>query len=465
MTSHGRHLLHALARHTWLTALEPSSHWAPPHARTTVAGKRRTGQTHCTVRSLTSHQTTACTKCTPHVGVAVRCPVRVQVAHRFPHSYSHIEHAEICQRRHPARNASSTRSFATSEVKPDAAHSKSDQAITPPSLHLDDSRAHLQAVLQRFPPLQWSCAYGSGVIRQRGYKAGEKPLIDMLFVVDDAERWHRENLQSCNNQSHYSWLARLLGVKAIAAIQRNYGAGVWFHTGIQVDQTSIKYGVVELSTTQSDLHHWTTLYIAGRLHKPVLILRDETNGVFEKEMYHNCRSALVTALLLLLTSRPPTPTPTATAPLVITDDSLFHSIAQLSYTGDIRMSLKAENPHKVSNIVHHNIAAFRELYQPHIDWLQQQHILTFEQHQLKVQPTASTLDSLIQHLPTNIAKHITDAANHDASQLHAAIQSALRHIVQRPSFGQSAKGIITAGPLSAVLYALRKLYKSITASR
>lgn len=253
-------------------------------------------------------------------------------------------------------------------------------------------------MVHRFPPLQWACAYGSGVIKQRGYKADEKPLIDMLFVVDDALQWHTANLQT--NRRHYSLLARMLGVHRIAAIQKHYGAGVWFHTNINVDNTLIKYGVTELATVRTDLQHWSTLYIAGRLQKPVLILGDRTAGVIEKDMYQNCRSALVTALLLLLTSTPSTAaTPTA---VTISDGSLFHSIAQLSYTGDIRMALKAENPHKVSNIVQNNLSAFRELYQPHMDWLQQLQIATIDQHQLQVHTSAATLQLLVKHLPSDI---------------------------------------------------------------
>ena len=34
----------------------------------------------------------------------------------------------------------------------------------------------------------------------------------------------------------------------------------------------IKYGVVSIQDLCHDLHHWNTLYISGRLHKPVRAL-------------------------------------------------------------------------------------------------------------------------------------------------------------------------------------------------
>ena len=37
-------------------------------------------------------------------------------------------------------------------------------------------------------------------------------------------------------------------------------------------QGQIKYGVISRADLEADLMNWTTLYLAGRLHKPVKIL-------------------------------------------------------------------------------------------------------------------------------------------------------------------------------------------------
>lgn len=45
---------------------------------------------------------------------------------------------------------------------------------------------------------------------------------------------------------------------------------------------------------------------------------------------------------------------------------LFVEVAQLSYYGDIRMEMKAENPNKVKNIVEPNLAHFFKYYEPQL---------------------------------------------------------------------------------------------------
>lgn len=59
----------------------------------------------------------------------------------------------------------------------------------------------------------------------------------------------------------------------------------------------IKYGVVRLSALQRDLLHWSTLYCAGRLHKPVATLRE--HPAVAAAQAENLLCALRCALLLL----------------------------------------------------------------------------------------------------------------------------------------------------------------------
>lgn len=118
-----------------------------------------------------------------------------------------------------------------------------------------------------------------------------------------------------------------------------------------VNGTLIKYGVVNLDTLCTDLSEWTTLYLAGRLQKPVKILRDDPRVRLANQV--NLISALRTALLLL----PPT----------FTELELYGTIASISYMGDPRMVLPTEDPSKVANIVGNNLHNFRRLYSPLID--------------------------------------------------------------------------------------------------
>ena len=175
-------------------------------------------------------------------------------------------------------------------------------------------------------------------------------MIDFIFGVSHTQHWHSLNLQT--HRDHYSAIGSL-GSYVVSRMQDDLGAGMWFHPYVTVNGTLIKYGVVNLDTLCTDLSTWTTLYLAGRLQKPVKILRDDPRVRLANQV--NLLSAVRTALLLL--------------PESFTEKDLYATIASISYMGDIRMALPAENKAKVSNIVTHQLPNFRRLYAPLIDTL------------------------------------------------------------------------------------------------
>ena len=128
------------------------------------------------------------------------------------------------------------------------------------------------------------------------------------------------------------------------------GAGIYYNPFVKFEESIIKYGVISENTLIDDLTNWTTLYVAGRLHKPVKKL--VSNNKIDSAIQLNLEHALNAALLLL--------------PVEFSEQQLFETIAGLSYKGDSRMKY-AENPGKVKNIVEHNQDAFRELYVPIIE--------------------------------------------------------------------------------------------------
>lgn len=173
-------------------------------------------------------------------------------------------------------------------------------------------------------------------------------MIDFIFGVSYTQHWHSLNL--AQHRDHYSALGSF-GSGAVSAVQDKWGAGVYFNTYVTVNGTLIKYGVVNLDTLCTDLSEWSTLYIAGRLQKPVKILRDDARVRLANQV--NLISALRTALLLL--------------PPKFTEEELYGMIASISYMGDPRMSLPTEDPSKVANIVGNNLPNFRRLYGPLIE--------------------------------------------------------------------------------------------------
>ena len=193
---------------------------------------------------------------------------------------------------------------------------------------------------------------GRGLTRQVEARAGARwapalqaSMIDLIFAVEDPAAWHARNVQQY--PQHYSAL-RWLGPRALAAVQE-LGAGVYFNTNVAMLDEQIKYGVVSVNRLVHDLRTWETLYLSGRLHKPVTVLRDEP--AISAALAANRDSALQTALLLV--------------PERFSTAELLTAVAGLSYTGDVRMAL-SENPHKVANIVAGQFAELAELYVPRL---------------------------------------------------------------------------------------------------
>ncbi|MCJ1371870.1 Mitochondrial translocator assembly and maintenance protein 41 [Loxospora ochrophaea] len=230
----------------------------------------------------------------------------------------------------------------------------------------EEFKEALRQILWQFrAPIRYAFAYGSGVFPQTAVstpsassnlhprsnpaiakvQGNEGKMIDFIFGVSYTQHWHSLNLQQ--HRDHYSAVGSL-GSYFVSRIQDKWGAGVYFNPFVTLNGTLIKYGVVNLDTLCRDLSEWDTLYLAGRLQKPVKILRDDPRVRLANQV--NLLSAVRTALLLL----PPT----------FTELDLYGVIAGISYLGDPRMSLRSENPHKIANIVNNQLSNFRRLYAP-----------------------------------------------------------------------------------------------------
>ncbi|XP_069547003.1 phosphatidate cytidylyltransferase, mitochondrial isoform X2 [Brachyistius frenatus] len=217
--------------------------------------------------------------------------------------------------------------------------------MTLPVLH--NTGVLYRRILSQFPQdIGLAFAYGSGVFKQQGTSQGqmEKNMLDFVFAVDDPVTWHTMNL--LQNRKHYSIL-KLLGPTMISSIQNDHGASIYYNTLVPVDGKIIKYGVISTESLIDDLMHWKTLYVAGRLHKPVKMLVQNENGKLRAALVANLKSAVIASFLML--------------PESFTEEDLFLQIAGLSYAGDFRMVI-GEDKSKVANIVKDNIQHFRILY-------------------------------------------------------------------------------------------------------
>ena len=222
----------------------------------------------------------------------------------------------------------------------------------------------------------------------------------------------------------------------------------------------MKYGVISIDQLCLDLHEWTHLYVAGRMQKPIKILK--TNTSIQTATCCNIRHAVNSALLLL--------------PCTTTEHALYLTIAGLSYFGDFRMQF-GENPRKVHNIVDGNFQAFRTLYAPYLQ--QNPYIILSDDVQendiisnvriLEIDTSPDARINLLQSLPRNLLTKMIKGNSTTASQYHnvfakdvenKAMKKALANIVFTSSRSQSIKGIVTAGVVKSLSYVGQKLWKT-----
>jgi len=312
-------------------------------------------------------------------------------------------------------------------------------------------------VLDSFP-LERSLvfAYGSGVFRQEGHKDTRDNMTDFIFAVHDTEQWHKENMAL--HPSHYSTMARLMGVTAVKKCQEEWGARLYFNTLVPWGEGMIKYGVINKKHLLQDLRNWETLYVAGRLHKPVNIIEQEEDIEMKEALKNNLSCAVRAALLLL--------------PEKFTEEELFLTVAGLSYTGDFRMVV-GEDRNKVANIVRPQLDRFRELYRERLEEVAP---VLHMSDSVFVQDMGSegrmthltglasgvrneVLDMCTINQNTKLEEEmLEEIAKVDCSQM---VSNALGKVVAGADKSQAAKGILTAGGRKAVIYSLAKVKKMV----
>lgn len=110
----------------------------------------------------------------------------------------------------------------------------------------------------------------------------------------------------------------------------------------------VKYGVISTERLITDLLDWDTLYVSGRLHKPVKLLVLPSNPDLIFAMQVNLQSAVHAALLLL--------------PEDFCEEALYTTIAGLSYNGDFRMVV-GEDRNKVGYVCMYSKPVQSDLFQ------------------------------------------------------------------------------------------------------
>lgn len=273
----------------------------------------------------------------------------------------------------------------------------------------------LNLILSHFQaPIDFAFGYGSGVFKQNGYddlKGSNKPQIDLIFGVKDPLKFHEINIRQ--NPDHYSSL-RWYGPNVISFFQ-DIGAGIYFNPFVNIAGHEVKYGVVSLERIVQDLCTWDNFYVAGRLQKPVKILKE--NNIIKYWNQLNLKSAATLAKYLLRSDK--------SMQHGLDEFKFYQKITGLSYIGDIRYTLGGENPNKVNNIVDKNFHNFQKYYGP-------------------------IYEDVVFH-------------NRDYLPLGYSLENCLKTLerhIQRTSILQTLKGVATAGATKSLKYAWNKKMKA-----
>lgn len=297
-----------------------------------------------------------------------------------------------------------------------------------------------ERLLEKYNP-DFAVAYGSGVFAQEGYTAKDKPMIDFIFGVNSTTQWHQHNLET--NSKDYSLMIRLLGNGLISYLQKK-ACKIYYNPYVKFEDSTIKYGVISLDDMVRDFLEWKHLYVAGRMHKPVQILKstEEVKLAIDLNLSH----ALNTALLLL--------------PENFTERDLFLTITSLSYSGDHRMKF-AENPNKTANIVGKNIDGFKELYKNAMVAAGLR-LNVSESGLIHQSKDPEILKNSIEKLPLNLSQIVQagDLNFHNPEQVSGAVKKAITEIVKATSTTQTVVGFFTAGLFKSARYVKDKLSKA-----
>jgi translocator assembly and maintenance protein 41 len=323
------------------------------------------------------------------------------------------------------------------------------------------TKEQLKKIVDHFPTCVYAFAYGSAVFPQKNNRS-RGSMIDLVFVTDDPVEWHRDNLEK--NACHYSGM-RYLGPNVIADLQEKFACGVYYNTYAVVENFVIKYGVMSTKSLEKDLTDWEYLYVAGRLHKPVIPLISALDSLIPDLIKRNRLMALHAALLAL---------PESTSKV-----ELYRSITSLSYTGDCRM-LFGEDPNKVENIVAPIMDEFDVIYDPLIDELFPM-VERLPGGQILQKTGFPTKLAHLQELPFSIqeslSKKMSALSPFAASDtmlesitllasdpsLSTILSETISSVVLTSSIRQTLVGFVSTGILGSLRYALDKVLKKTVA--
>ncbi|KAG2734264.1 hypothetical protein G9P44_002270 [Scheffersomyces stipitis] len=278
----------------------------------------------------------------------------------------------------------------------------------------------------------------------------EAPVqIDFINIVEDNQTFHKQNL--VKNRSHYS-------IKSAGLIKFLQGKnGIYFNPFIIINNRLVKYGTMSINASLLDLCEWTSLYLAGRLQKPVNFVKDDDIRIKFLNQY-NLKNAMTVAILLMESNQ-------------FNERQLYEQITRLSYLGDFRMYIGGENPNKVQNIVDKQLVHFKKLYEPILSYFIHRNYLIITNNDSHIRTLKKNLNvnnkiNLISTLPlqfrTRLYQMYQDKSLKEiAKDKHLAenVVKIVSRTIQISSVRQAILGIFSSGLVKSIKYAVAKQIK------
>ncbi|KII72492.1 Phosphatidate cytidylyltransferase, mitochondrial [Thelohanellus kitauei] len=290
-------------------------------------------------------------------------------------------------------------------------------------------------------------AYGSSIFKQQN-GSSEPKMIDIIIVVKSPKDFHARNIE--RNPDDYSCLKNF-GSSFINTVFHETSSGLYFNPYVKYKNNVFKYGLMSESKLLEDLVNWKYLYISGRLHKPVLWLKDpNVDSEIHKALITNRLNAIETTLMF--------------SPETINESLLFEDLCQLSYKGDCRAWFGIDL-NKSMRIVKGNLYGFKEIYRPMYSRISGIHIRgQFIENDVSPSRVIQRFNSLPLHVRT-VAENFIGQAKYnphrpDINLLKCNALRAMYSIVRKSSIIQMVKALPTSGLLKSSQYIVTKFRKS-----
>ena len=287
------------------------------------------------------------------------------------------------------------------------------------------------------PETEVVIAYGSGVFNQTGTE-NDKKNLDTIFGLANGTNikdWHAENRKM--NKGDYSIVGGIV-FKYLPTEMLKGRTGITYISDIKENGDIFKYGTIEMDDLIESLITWNRLYLVGRLHKPVLVLKSTPE--FDKLLVENRKRALLVASFLQNNDE-------------VSKKQLLTTVCGLSYSGDIRTTTGFEHPNKVSNIVTGSYDILTDIYDFDTYYS--------ESYGDLIILNRSRMKEALVDLPENIYQYIMPYLTSDDEEIKQKIAQFFETTNKKESLQQTLKGLGTDGPVKSLVYAGRKFMKGL----